>query len=186
VAFGFLAVALHGGRRDTAAEARDYTSKRLMQEVFPAADVLAKEAEEGIRKLIAYASEGNQLSHELLVEIADDLTDKHLSLPLSLQDYLIRPSYAGKRGRPRGSDWVQNAAIAGAVLALTEVNGFNRTRNRFPAPGGKANRRETACSVVAAEAGRFGITKTASAVEKISERYRELAALPFFRARQTL
>jgi hypothetical protein len=179
VAHGFLAVALACGR-DTAAEARNYERSRLKAFVFPTGEVLAAELEEGIGELIVYASEGNRPSHELLKEIASDLTEKHLSLPLSLQEYIISPTYVGQRGRPPGSDWLQSAAIAGAVLALTEINDFQWTNSRVPAFGGKAESRESACSIVAAEARRFDIVKTAAAIEKITERFRDLAAVVFF------
>jgi hypothetical protein len=173
-------MALAGGKRDTASEVNDYSTSLLKKYVFPTGEISAEEHEEGIIELIVYASEGNRLSHELLEEIARDLNDKNMSLPLSLQNYIISPTYVGQRGRPPGSDWLQSAAIAGAVLALTEINDFQWTNNRVPATGGKAESRESACSVVAEEVRRFGIVKTAAAVEKITERFRGLAAVVFF------
>ncbi len=110
VAHGFLAVALAG--RYTPAEERDYVSKRLKKHVFPTGEFTARGADEGIRKLITYASDGNRLSHELLKKIAGELDGKHLALPPRLQTYILNPSLPPRRGRSPGSgDWLQNAAI---------------------------------------------------------------------------
>lgn len=130
--------------------------------------------------LILSAVAGHKIAHDALHEIANRKRAKGEALIPKLETYLIvdSPKFRTRRARPVGTDVVRCAAIAGAVAALCEVNGFNRTRSRASVASGKAG--ECACSVVSEVLRERGTPTTEQAVEKIYEKWRDMAALLFF------
>lgn len=168
IARAFLAVAL--AQNDTEAQSK----KMLLGMAADGADL------KKIVNLIAGARAGHTLAREALHEIANRKRLAGEFLLPELETYLVvhSPKFRSRRGRPVGTDFVRCAAIAGAVAALSEVNGFNRTRSRASVISGKAN--ECACSVVADVLSERGLPETEQAVEKIYEKWRGMAAVLFF------
>jgi hypothetical protein len=134
--------------------------------------------EEIPRELLDAARSGQELAREMVHAIAARLVARREPLPLALQEYLATaPAFRRPRGRPRGTDCFEGAAIADAVAMLVNLDlGFRRGRNRSPSGGA----RPTAFSIVAEALRQLGVRKSEEAVEKTWQKYRGLAPILFY------
>jgi hypothetical protein len=165
LAGGLLSLALAG---DPTSEA-GYKWSRLYLNFVEVREI----REDDLPLLIDAARREHQLYHEILCQLAADLTLCGRPLPIALQEYMTvdAPAFKRRRGHPRGGDTFRDAAIAAAVQAVVE-QGFNRTRNR------RRRGDASACSIVAEVLRkRFRFNITEAGVEKIWERFRNTAAV---------
>jgi hypothetical protein len=130
-------------------------------------------------QVVDSAKRGDPFAHEMVREIAAELSRSGKSLPLAVQRYMAvdAPAFKRRRGRPSGRNWFEGIAIARAVDAV-HAAGFPRSRSWSRDRSGDA--RLTACSIVSEVLKeRFDIGKTPQAVEQDWKEYRKRAAIFF-------
>ena len=121
--------------------------------------------------LVAAASGGNYLAHNVLCWIAARFVAAGCPMPPNLRGYLIavldeqaEAAPEGRRGKDPHANHARDFAIANAVYEVVTQDRFRPTRNR-------ASDHELACSIVAQALAQRGMHMGEKAVEKIWGRW---------------